>query len=219
MYTYGYIDKRELAMGSFCHQCGNTLAPGAKFCSRCGVRMQQERTPIDEAVNQNSDQGERRAADGHGREAAPVYAGFWQRLVAMLADQLLIFFAVFLGAFTFGFLVGFFGSALGMGEAWVDGLIEGAGAWLNLAAVLVVWLYYAGMESSSYQATLGKKLLELRVTDTAGNQVTFLRATGRHFAKAISVATLFAGYLMVAFTRRKQGLHDMIAGTLVTKRQ
>jgi uncharacterized RDD family membrane protein YckC len=78
-------------------------------------------------------------------------------------------------------------------------------------------LYEAFMESSSYQATLGKMIFGMKVTDLNGNRISFERATGRHFAKWLSAMILGIGYLMVAFTERKQGLHDLLAGTLVRR--
>jgi uncharacterized RDD family membrane protein YckC len=73
------------------------------------------------------------------------------------------------------------------------------------------------MESSSYQGTLGKMIFGLKVTDLYGNRISFERATGRNFAKILSAMILGIGYLMVAFTERKQGLHDLLAGTLVRR--
>jgi len=85
------------------------------------------------------------------------------------------------------------------------------------ANIVINWLYEALMTSSSWQATLGKKALNLRVTDEAGNRISFARATGRHFAKYLSFATFFIGFFMIAFTERNRGLHDILAGTLVRK--
>jgi uncharacterized RDD family membrane protein YckC len=79
------------------------------------------------------------------------------------------------------------------------------------------WIYEAAMESSSKQATLGKMVFGMRVTDLAGNRISFARATGRHFAKYISAMILLVGYIMAGFTQNKQALHDMIAGTLVRR--
>jgi uncharacterized RDD family membrane protein YckC len=79
------------------------------------------------------------------------------------------------------------------------------------------WLYEAFMESSSYQATLGKMIFGMKVTDLNGNRISFGRATWRHFAKWLSAMILFIGYIMVGFTERKQGLHDLLAGTLVRR--
>jgi uncharacterized RDD family membrane protein YckC len=71
--------------------------------------------------------------------------------------------------------------------------------------------------SSPWQATIGKKLLGLKVTDEFGQRISFGRATGRHFAKIISMIICFIGFIMAAFTYHKRALHDMIAGTLVMK--
>ena len=83
--------------------------------------------------------------------------------------------------------------------------------------VIAGWLYFALMESSSSQATIGKMALSLRVTDLSGERVTFGRASGRHFAKWISILTFFVGFMMAGWTAKKQALHDMIAGTLVVR--
>jgi uncharacterized RDD family membrane protein YckC len=73
------------------------------------------------------------------------------------------------------------------------------------------------LTSSSWQGTVGKRLLRLKVTDEAGNRIGFGRATGRFFAKILSNLLFCIGFIMIAFTDRKRGLHDMIAGTLVMK--
>ena len=90
----------------------------------------------------------------------------------------------------------------------------------GITAVLVIaggWLYEAFMLSSSYQATLGKMIFGMKVTDLQGNRISFARATGRHFAKIVSGMILLIGFIMVGLTERKQGLHDLLAGTLVRK--
>jgi len=81
----------------------------------------------------------------------------------------------------------------------------------------VGWLYFALMESSSRQATLGKMVIQARVTDEDGERISFRQATLRYFAKAISALILCIGFIMIAFTERSQGLHDKIAHTLVVR--
>jgi uncharacterized RDD family membrane protein YckC len=80
------------------------------------------------------------------------------------------------------------------------------------------WLYFALMESSAHQATLGKMALGIIVTDMQGQRLTFGRATGRFFAKILSGCMIYIGFIMAAFTERKQALHDMIASTLVVRK-
>jgi len=124
------------------------------------------------------------------------HAGFWLRFFAFIVD------AVILSIFN-----------------WIIVSILGEGSIYQVLATLVGWLYFAGLESSSGQATWGKRLFNLKVTDVEGNQISFARATGRYFAKFISSIILLIGYLMIAFTEQKQGLHDKLANTLVLKRK
>jgi uncharacterized RDD family membrane protein YckC len=88
---------------------------------------------------------------------------------------------------------------------------------LNLVILILGVIYFAMFESSAMQGTPGKRAMGLIVTDLQGNRISFLRALGRYFAKILSGLILLIGYIMVAFTERKQGLHDMIAGTLVLR--
>ena len=88
----------------------------------------------------------------------------------------------------------------------------------QLVSLFGGWLYYALMESSRFQGTLGKMAVQIKVTDLEGNRVSFGRATGRYFGKLVSALVLFIGYIMVAFTEKKQGLHDIMAGCLVVRK-
>ncbi|CAM3684898.1 RDD family protein [Mesobacillus zeae] len=78
-------------------------------------------------------------------------------------------------------------------------------------------LYFSILHCSKWQATIGKKLLELKMTDYEGRKISFWRASGRQFATVLSYLLLF-GYIMAGFTAKKQSLHDLIARTLVIKR-
>jgi uncharacterized RDD family membrane protein YckC len=95
---------------------------------------------------------------------------------------------------------------------------------LFVMVVLLVgtWLYCALMESSSWQGTVGKKVLGLYVTDMDGNRISFGKATGR-FLAGRGIGSLVGLYylvdcILVAFTEKKQALHDIIVGTLVKRR-
>ena len=79
-------------------------------------------------------------------------------------------------------------------------------------------LYYPLMEGSSAQGTIGKLLCGLAVTDTFGRRISYRRAYGRVLGRILCSFTFGLGYLLVAFTPRKQGLHDLVAGTLVLHR-
>jgi uncharacterized RDD family membrane protein YckC len=129
-------------------------------------------------------------SEAKGSTAAPGYAGFLERLAAWAIDWIIV------------------GAAYGILTAVTLGI-----AWFSI--FLLPWIYEAVMLSSEKQATFGKIVLRMIVTDGKGGRITFGRATGRHFAKWISAFTLGFGFVMAAFTERKQTLHDMIADTLV----
>ena len=154
------------------------------------------------------------------------YAGFWKRLVAYFIDSIII--SVASGILLIPFLavvgLGIFSmhdSDLSYDTDTAVGLIIAmiAGYLVLVAGIAIAgWLYFALMESSSQQGTLGKMALGVKVTDLVGNRISFGRATGRYFAKMISSLTLGVGYLMAGFTQQKQALHDIIAGCLVVNK-
>ncbi len=87
-----------------------------------------------------------------------------------------------------------------------------------LMQVIILWLYYALMESSAKQGTLGKQWCGLLVTDMEGRRIGFGKASGRFFGKYVSAVILYIGFLMCLWTEKKQCLHDIMAGTQVLKR-
>jgi uncharacterized RDD family membrane protein YckC len=143
------------------------------------------------------------------------YGGFWMRFVAMILDRLLIGVATAPFSLAIMFSVMKAGRAVTMPET---GQMIVAIIGIGTLAMLAQWLYFAVMESSERQATFGKQIMGLKVTDINGQRLTFARASGRFFAKIISGMTLGIGFIIAAFTEKKQALHDMIAGTLVVKR-
>ena len=86
-------------------------------------------------------------------------------------------------------------------------------------STIIWWLYSAIMESSKWQATLGKRVLSLKVTDVNGVRLSFGRSSGRFLGKFLSSAIFGIGFLMVLWTKNKQGLHDMLSSCLVYRRQ
>lgn len=138
-----------------------------------------------------------------------VYAGFWKRFAAAAIDYVIL---VALSALL-GWVAGsFYGVTVDAPDK------KTAQAIGNVVGVIVWWLYYASLESSARQASLGKLALGIKVVDRQGGRISFGRATGRHFAKIVSGLILMIGYLMAGFTARKQALHDMMAGCLVVNR-
>ncbi|MGI6496011.1 MAG: RDD family protein [Kiritimatiellia bacterium] len=144
------------------------------------------------------------------------YAGFWRRFAAILIDAVVLFVVGFIVGFVVGAVMGGVMVASGADMISINEAVETVG---RIVGMVLNWLYFTLLESSPAQATLGKMALGIQVTDMNGNRIGFARANGRYWSKLVSILLLFAGYVMVAFTKRKQGLHDMMAGCLVVKKQ
>lgn len=217
----------------FCASCGATVKDGTAFCGSCGK-------PI---IGYNVGQASAGSA-ASGPPAAvgtPIsqpgalaardtglYAGFWLRLVADIIDNILLM-------IPYGFLaVMIFASAIPMlrdlagtqnpNPLLIVTVLGSRILFFVFLNLLGTWLYWSLLESSSWQATLGKKALGLYVTDLGGNRVSFGKASGRFFAgRGISlVPSIGALYylidcIMAGFTEKKQALHDTIAGCLVQR--
>lgn len=141
------------------------------------------------------------------------YGGFWKRLVAYILDWIILTIIgviVLVGA---GMLM----ASKGLDPESEDAMLR-VGLASDMVTLFIAWLYYAGMESSGKQATLGKLALGMKVTDIKGERISFLRATVRQFSKILSFLLFLIGFIMIAFTEKKQGLHDMIAGTLIVNK-
>lgn len=132
-------------------------------------------------------------------DQAKQYAGFWIRFLAWLVDSVIFSVILF--------------------------LVAAAGAFLGKLGILVIsvfcllgpLLYWGLMHASARQATFGKTLLGLKVTNTSGERISLLRSLSRELAKYLSAIPLMLGFLLAAFTGRKQALHDFVASTTVVR--
>jgi uncharacterized RDD family membrane protein YckC len=195
----------------FCPQCGKENTEQSRFCHSCGAALGSTQPAEDSQstlLPQNRAPSRPATHISQSSVARTIehYAGFWQRFLAYILDLLLLAVPLGMLGFLFGAFTGIAGS--GSGEASASGLI-------SLINFVASWLYFALMESSSRQATIGKMALGIIVTDLDGNRIGFGRATGRYFAKILSALPFLIGYLLAAFNARKQALHDLIARTLV----
>ena len=209
----------------FCTKCGANVPEGAGFCNACGTPVggaEVARPPVSPATVAPAAYAAAPVAPSFAPNVA--YAGFWLRLVAHIIDSAIfavIFFVLLLIAVLAFGGAAFLASLKNLGDS--DGAFPAGFVILLLvlfpAAIAVTWLYYAKMESSPSQGTLGKIALGLIVTDTEGRRITFGRASGRFFAKMITgMIPLAIGYIMAGFTEKKQALHDMIATCLVLRK-
>lgn len=206
----------------FCPKCGKDTEQSGKYCQWCGTELKAAQPRL--IFRKKS-----------GAVSTERFAGLAGRFLAAIVDLLFLVFIdlVMVGLVTT--LAWLFARPSPVSEAVIMLMqyyhhiprTDGYGNVVNavvptqilvvagLLLVIVPWLYFAYLESSKNQATLGKMALRIAVTDLQGNRITFARATLRFFAKIVSVLTLFVGFIIIAFTRYKQGLHDMIAGCLM----
>jgi uncharacterized RDD family membrane protein YckC len=142
------------------------------------------------------------------------YAGFWLRFAALIIDSIIMYAMII--PLIFIFYGGFSG--------YIQQMADPANAfsstyWMFVLTILVINIaYFCGMESSARQGTFGKSAVGIKVSSLTGERISFMNAVGRYFAKIISAIILLIGYIMAAFTPKKQALHDMIASTLVVKK-
>jgi uncharacterized RDD family membrane protein YckC/Tfp pilus assembly major pilin PilA len=191
----------------FCTQCGNAALDTSKFCNKCGAALivpvvkqpAGARPPPLPSQTVSQTPPSLVPAASAAAVMPEVYAGFARRAIACVIDIVVIlllydaYLAVMKPANTdrFGPLAVF---------------------------AFIAWIYHALMESSSWQATLGKRWLGIKVTSLSGERISFARATVRLFAQVLSQLCFYVGYLIAGFTKRRQALHDLIAGTLVVRR-
>jgi uncharacterized RDD family membrane protein YckC len=129
------------------------------------------------------------------------YAEPWRRLLAYIIDAIILGIIQEIFGFIFGILLG------------TESITYLA---IYVPFVIVLnWLYFAYLESSPTQATLGKRALNIRVVSTSGERISFKQGTVRYLAKILSAIILLIGYIMIIFDKDKQGLHDKLANTYV----
>lgn len=152
------------------------------------------------------------------------FAGFWLRFVAFIIDSIILSVVYLI------LLQPFFSSIFPVVyDEWDEAGLQGSSSGFSLLAssyfgyaefflFVTAVIYHSLMESSKYQASLGKLALELKVIDADGERLGFGKALLRNAAKIISSLTMMIGYIMAGLTAKKQALHDIIAGTLVVKK-
>jgi len=200
----------------FCPKCGKETDASGQFCQWCGAPIETAPAqPAAPAVVQEEAEG----------PDLGTHAGLGRRIAAFIVDAILILLLGIVILAFFNLIIGFrYAYYIVISHAPISALTEAGTvdaavipivAAFGLLFVIIPWLYFAGFEASRSHATPGKVLVKVEVTDLEGVPLTFARATLRHFAKFISALIIFIGFLMIGLTKKRQGLHDRIAGTYV----
>lgn len=136
----------------------------------------------------------------------PIYAGLGWRLLAMLIDGIALLILILLLSLL-----------ILMGGADPEAMSQSAIVAYYGGSAVIIWLYYATSEGGPRRASWGKWILGLRVVRIDGERLGFARASVRVVCKVLTVLTLGLGFLTVLFTARRQALHDVITGCVVTR--
>jgi uncharacterized RDD family membrane protein YckC len=199
----------------FCPKCGKETDASGKYCQWCGADIE---AIAPKAVMNIEPEEEETPHTGD-------YAGLGRRFFAFVIDAILLAVLLSIAACFFGLVQGVkYFYYLTVQRAPIGALTEAGTteaaltpviASMGVLFIVIPWLYFAGFECSRGQATPGKTLMRIIVADKDGNRVSFSRASLRFFGKFISTAIIFIGFIMIGFTKKRQGLHDKIAGCLV----
>jgi uncharacterized RDD family membrane protein YckC len=219
----------------FCSKCGANVAEGSGFCQQCGQSLAAVAPPsVAPAVSYAppaspavpSYAPPQYPPTQYTAAAAPqvFYAGFWLRVVAAIIDSFVV--GIPLGIVFFLLFASALPELMHNQEDPTALLFMFLPRFILLGLIYLIgsWLYWAKMESSSWQASLGKKALGLYVTDLNGRRVSFGQASGRFWAgRGLGIVPYLGGlYFLIdcfcaGLTGRKQAIHDMIAGCLVLR--
>jgi uncharacterized RDD family membrane protein YckC len=200
----------EMVLDEVCASCGNSRLPDGRFCLFCGDVLSEPSTTKDA-----SPQSARRHLHPDRSTDEPYeYAGFWLRVWAGAIDIGIECMGAFVLTFALDFALSRFGRFFGLSP--FDSKVAVGMAFIMILA-LGSWLYCAFTESSSWRATIGKRLLGLQVICADGSRTSFGVATVRHLMKFLSLFILTFGFLMSGWTKRRQALHDMPCDCLVIR--
>lgn len=184
-----------------CPKCGIIMLDDEFTCSNCGYLS-------DIAIAANMMEAE------EYEKIIPYYAEFWRRLLALLLDMsfLIVGWMAFLGIIYGAMNLVFW---VGDKSIHISTLLPFIWGFGIILMVVTHWFYFTVSESSSLQATLGKRIMKVIVTDLKEHRITLGKANLRYFCKIISLLLLFSGFIIAGFTEKRQALHDKIVGTIV----
>ena len=206
-------------MSVTCEKCAAEIADGASVCPHCATPVsiaQLGPVYVPAAAQASAPAAEIQTVSVVSSQ--PVFAGFWLRAVAYLLDTVLI-------SLVGGLIASFYPATF---IKFPDAATAASNPFASLPQLTplgfaitlgATWIYYTMFEASAWQATPGKRIMKIYVTDMFGQRPTVARVAARNVAKIISNLSFLVGYLVAGFTVKKQALHDMVTSCLVLRRR
>jgi uncharacterized RDD family membrane protein YckC len=198
-----------------CEKCDGEIPDGSSVCPRCQTPVSVAQIgPVYVPLSTQPPEVIPAIRELAALPPRPAFAGFWLRAVAYLIDTVLI-------SLVFGLIASLYPSTF---IKYPDATTTSLASLPQLTPIAFVititatWFYYTVFEASIWQATPGKRVMKLYVSDLSGRRLTFARAAARNLAKMISSLTFLVGYLVAGFTEKKQALHDILASCLVLRK-
>jgi uncharacterized RDD family membrane protein YckC len=189
-----------------CNKCGLDVPSNYLKCPSCSFAFPKAGSnPNGIQIGQQTNHHPQTQASQSSLPAGVQLASISSRFSAMLIDGLLLIVPA-----------GILGAVVGIWGSFFDDSENLTALKAQMVGYLIWILYGAVFLSGTWKATPGKKLLAIHVVDLNGNRISFWRAVGRSAGQFLS-AIFFIGYIMAFFTKDKQALHDLMAGTLVIK--
>jgi len=188
--------------GKYCPYCGNELRfREAEICPKCGMRISEPLNASPTPIHPDTP-----------LTVSYSYVGFWTRFGAYLIDAVILF------IITIGIFI-----LLAVSFKNLDVLVTSdyvltpTGIIVYGLLFVFYWAYFTVQECSSFQATLGKRAVKIKVIDNAGNRISFGQAVIRDLLKLIPIVGWIC-CIVIGFSEKKQGLHDMAVCTYVIPR-
>lgn len=200
----------ETVLDQACASCGSARHAYDRYCLFCGDLLSEPTAQIRVSSNATNPPDK----SGATSPAVMEYAGFWRRVWAGTIDVALEATAALVVTYAIDKVLDRIGRMLGY-ERSISKFASGMAYILVLA--VGAWLYAAFAESSPRRATIGKRLMGLRVVTADGGRVSFGQATVRHFMKFLSLFSAGVGFMMAGWTNRRQALHDIPCDCVVIR--
>ncbi len=194
----------------FCPKCGSKIEGENKFCFMCGSSVNRSEIGTNEIGSQYQNLGNN--INSYRMPKQFIFGGFRERGSALLVDVLLLLLFFYLLSIVLSII--FPGQEAGYFFPLAE---DSNNILMQLIGLIVPIFYFSLMNSSTKQATIGKQMHGLIVTDLEGKQIPFGKALVRELATILSAIFLF-GYFVYFFSEKKQTLHDLMASTLVIKK-